>query len=201
VNGRAYLKGSAKGLTKGLTKGGKGCKIKLREDKFMKSLLEIIASLMILFTGVPSVSYGSADYIYFHSPDEMYLRADVVLICTVQSSEVKSIDITGTPETDDDFIYTIATVKADEVFKGDKKPGDTLEVKQLGGFYDSVYYYNDGADYLTVGSKYLLFLSTYETSPASLLNQTQAMYYVSGSEITPREGNTITITYEQLLAE
>jgi hypothetical protein len=167
----------------------------------MKTILELITTLIVTIYGFPAASYGSADYIYFNSFDEMYARADVILICTAETTSFKNLDIDSSPDGESYYVYTVSTVKADTVIKGDIKPGEKLEVKQLGGFYDNVYHFSDNTDYLTVGSQYLLFLSIYEDSPASLLNQTQAMYYVSGTRITPRDGNEITITIEDLITE
>jgi hypothetical protein len=92
-------------------------------------------------------------------------------------------------------VITVRTVEIVKVFKGDLKPGDTVEIKELGGQVDGVSYVEHEATPLVKEKTYALFLQTYPNAPASLLNSQQGKYLVTGaSGYASMPGNKITLS-------
>jgi len=145
--------------------------------------------------GLRSVDYHG-DWPSYDSLDVLYDRADLVVQGVLAgSSTVRKLDI-GDGTT---MVYTVADVTVAVVFKGSANTGQTVAVKQLGGRLDGVDYRAEAESYLSPGQTYLLFLETYEDSPASLLNPWQAQYVVDGSGgFSSSPGNAIRVSRADL---
>ncbi len=135
----------------------------------------------------------NADYPYYNSLQELYDAADLVIVARNNRNESTILNIGN------DIPYTVSSMSVTDVFKGDKSI-ESIDVKQLGGLMDGVMYISQGVEQLVQDGEYLLFLETYDKSPASLLNPIQGMYYVEGSTVTARPENSIAVTLEDLSA-
>ncbi|PZG23931.1 hypothetical protein C1I95_01780 [Micromonospora craterilacus] len=92
-------------------------------------------------------------------------------------------------------VVTVHRATVEKVHKGPVKPGDIIEVKEMGGTLDGVRYENADSAPIATGRSYLLFLETYPDSPASLLNPLQAKYELDADgNPASAPGNTITLT-------
>ncbi|MEV4624062.1 hypothetical protein AB0J74_35790 [Asanoa sp. NPDC049573] len=132
------------------------------------------------------------DYPHYRSAAELMDRASLVIEATVARPRVdklypdgggsgpKADPRAGAPEPVEDTAVVItvwsATIKV--VHKGPNKPGDVVDVHQVGGLLDGVSYEQDAAVPFREGDTYLLFLETYPDSSAALLNPYQAHYEV-----------------------
>ncbi|HBU81671.1 MAG TPA: hypothetical protein DEF35_08540 [Paenibacillus sp.] len=85
-------------------------------------------------------------------------------------------------------IYTIYTIKVAESFKGIHTAGDTIEVKQLGGQLGNTEIINDDNIKFIPTKDYVLFLETYEDTPASLLNSVQSLYVIKPAAKSTQPG-------------
>ncbi len=135
----------------------------------------------------------NADYPNYNSLQELYDAADLVIVARNNRNESTILNIGN------DIPYTVSSMSVTDVFKGDKSV-DSIDVKQLGGLMDGVMYISQGVEQLVQDGEYLLFLETYDKSPAALLNPVQGMYYVEGSTVTARPENSIAVTLEDLSA-
>lgn len=78
----------------------------------------------------------------------------------------------------DKIVYTVYEMRAQKVFKGTLKPGQTFEVKQMGGLVGKVRYMPEESAPLDQGNSSLLFMVSFPDAPASILNPTQGLYRV-----------------------
>lgn len=162
--------------------------------------------------------YG--DYPEYSSVDELAEKADVIIEGTVVNSRLEEIDDLIAPLGQDEKfkpneqpqsskkIYTVYTIKVSDAFKGVIKPGETIEVKQIGGEGENVIYVADESVEFVQNKKYIMFLTTYENSPATLLNPIQSSYSYdeesatlkSGQEelVSVNEKNNLTLTVGDL---
>jgi hypothetical protein len=150
----------------------------------------------------------SAYYPSFDSLDAMSKKADLILQGKVISSKFEMLDVGSNSSTDNPKLnpggktnneslpYTIYTVKIANILKGDTSKGSTIEVKQLGGLDkdSNTQYVEDDSQSLQINSNYVLFLSTYNNLPASLLNPIQGLYTISNNKIIANEKNSIKIS-------
>ena len=90
------------------------------------------------------------------------------------------------------------TVKVESIFKGSIIKGSTIEIKQLGGETNDVIHIEEGAPDININDEYIMFLETYDNSPASLLNNIQSLYYVENGVITKHPENNFNITMDIL---
>ena len=128
-----------------------------------------------------------ASYPNYSSIEQLAQRADLVIRGTMLSSRVESRDDSYTPDTDDPaanpggtakpepLVYTVYTFQITDCYKGCDALGATVDVKQLGGIVNNVTYSSSQVPF-TANKKYILFLATYDSSPADLLNPVQAAY-------------------------
>lgn len=137
--------------------------------------------------------FVNADYPYYNSLQELYDAADLVIVARNNCNESTILNIGN------EIPYTVSSMSVTDVFKGDKSI-DSIDVKQLGGLMDGVMYISQGVEQLVQDGEYLLFLETYDKSPASFLSPVQGMYYVEGSTVTARPENSIAVTLEDLSA-
>lgn len=138
-------------------------------------------------------AFVNADYPYYNSLQELYDAADLVIVARNNRNESTVLN------TGNEIPYTVSNMSVIDVFKGDKSI-DSIDVKQLGGLMDGVMYISQDVEQLAQDGEYLLFLETYDKSPASLLSPVQGMYYVEGSTVTARPENSIAVTLEDLSA-
>ena len=184
----------------------------------MRAPIAAAAVLAALATGVLSgcAATPAAEDVVYHanypaygSSTELIKKADLVIRGTAVSSRPDEMfpdipadqDPLTNPQaglTDEEIkafraengvVTTVATVRVDEVLKGDVAVGDLVEVSQLGGVKDGVKYRDETTTLLEADAKsgYVLFLSTYGAGkPSSLLNPQQAVYTVSaGGTLRP----------------
>ncbi|MEV1318065.1 hypothetical protein AB0J14_18520 [Micromonospora arborensis] len=151
-----------------------------------------------------------ADYPSYATADELFERASVVVQGRIDSSEQVLRVVQAAPqgqalpapveaERREGMVVTVRTIKVARVFKGNVKPGDVVQVKQLGGKLDGVTYTEEHGVPLQKNGQYMLFLETYSDQPASLLNPVQAQYPVeSGEVLRSLPGNGVNTSVTQL---
>jgi hypothetical protein len=136
----------------------------------------------------PVTIVASQDFPSYSSIDSLSQKADTIIEGTVENTRVEEInDMVKSDSKDERFnpggdpsaiskIYTIYTVKINDTYKGNYNPGDTIEVKQLGGqIGDTSLVAEDKVD-IASERDYIFFLATYVNTPASLLNPIQGLY-------------------------
>ncbi|MCG7376709.1 hypothetical protein MH215_06865 [Paenibacillus sp. ACRSA] len=144
----------------------------------------------------PITVIASEDFPNYSSINDLSDRADTIIKGNVIQTRVEVLnDRVQAPEADQenaqkvtleagneelafDKIYTIHTIQVAESYKGAFVAGDTLEVKQLGGQLNNTEIINDDHVSLIPTKDYVLFLETYEDTPASLLNSIQSLYVI-----------------------
>lgn len=137
----------------------------------------------------------SEDFPHYNSVNGLSEKADAVIKGKVVDSRVEEIDdMIHTDSTDEELnpggelfieknIYTIYTIQVDESFKGNYKPGDKLEFKELGGqIGDTTFVSEDRID-ISSANDYVFFLATYDDAPASLLNPIQSLYIYDSADM------------------
>lgn len=128
--------------------------------------------------------------------ESLYSMASVVVSGTVIETSVKWLDDMLDPgdPTDEkanpggerihaEQIYTVHQFKIENVYKGEWNRAEIIEVKQIGGEKDNKLLVVENISYLEEDKEYLLFLETYEKSPASLLNPIQGMYEIKDEKM------------------
>lgn len=163
-----------------------------------------------------SVEYHT-DYPSYASLDELWERADLVVVATV-GRDTRVEPLSATVDGDDDpqanpnagvdspgagpepLVTTVFQADVSRVFKGGRAAdAGPVEVSQLGGTHDGVTYTDPESVQLTPGSEYLLFLAVFPDSPASLLNPVQGQYPIGESgEPTALEGNDVGASLAEL---
>ncbi|WP_458126530.1 hypothetical protein [Paenibacillus sp. Z3-2] len=104
---------------------------------------------------------------------------DIVQITeAANENELETASDPGGEPSSFDKIYTIHTVQITESYKGAYTAGEQIEVKQLGGQLGNTEIINDDNLKLVPTKDYVLFLETYENTPASLLNSVQSLYVI-----------------------
>jgi hypothetical protein len=130
----------------------------------------------------------STDSPKYSSIEELSKKANTVIEGTILSSKVEELNDVITTNIQDPKqnpggatptsknVYTVYTVKVSNSYKGSVQPGNTIEIKQLGGESNNkTYILEDGIKFVA-NKKYVMFLETYKNSPASLLNSIQSCY-------------------------
>lgn len=130
----------------------------------------------------------SEDFPHYTSINGLSDKADTVISGKIVDTRVEEIDdIIHTDSADEELnpggelyveknIYTIYTIAVEETFKGNYKPGDKLEFKELGGQIGDITFVSEDAVSISSDHQYVFFLATYADSPASLLNPVQSLY-------------------------
>ncbi|MEU6795730.1 hypothetical protein ABZ907_28905 [Nonomuraea wenchangensis] len=160
-----------------------------------------------------------ADYPVYQTADELYQRATLVVeahlgdTARVVQDRPRPVPPGADPRSDpragapqgaaeppqEPIVTTVHQARVVKVFKGTAKPGDVIEVKELGGTVDGVTYEEAEGRPLERNRKYVLFLETYPDSPASLLSPEQGKYPVDAAgEPAPLTGNPIRLTRPDL---
>lgn len=179
------------------------------------------AVLMSACAAHPSEIIYQADYPDYTSAQALYSRATLVVEAritgtpTVTKMGAAPLDPSsaadprlnptagapaGVQATEPDTtVITVYTAHVVKVVKGEAKPGQVIEIKQLGGSLDGVTYKEMHTTPFKPGTGYTLFLETYPDSPASLLNPVQAVYpHDAQGNPTPLPENTIKLTRADL---
>lgn len=147
----------------------------------------------------------SADYPKYDNLDNLIDRADTVILGKIVDMRYEELNVAEQPKINDELnnpggeldetkdVYTVYDVKIVETYKGGMSTNEIIKVKQLGGVIGNTEYVLE--DYensnLENNREYILFLETYENSPASLLNPIQASYEVQMN----KEGKSIDTQY------
>lgn len=135
-------------------------------------------------TDAPVTIIASEDYPSYSSVDALSERADTIVKGNVIQTRVEALNDLAADEgaandpVSFDKIYTIYTVQVTDSYKGRYTAGDQIEVKQLGGQLGHTEIVNDDNVKLMPTKDYVLFLETYEDTPASLLNTVQSLYVI-----------------------
>jgi hypothetical protein len=165
-------------------------------------LVAVLLVPAVASCGSRTVEYH-ADWPSYESVEQLYARADLVVVATVRDG-VATRELKISSDGSDADVFTVAGASVVRAFKGDAKTGASVTVKQLGGEYQGVKYTVDDGDtaYLRPGVTYVLFLATFPDFPGvppSLLNPTQAQYELDGSgRPTSLAGNPITFSMAEL---
>jgi hypothetical protein len=143
------------------------------------------------------------DYPAYNSAAEMVDKATLVIEATVAGPHVDMLypsDDDGAHVEGTGVVVTVWSATITAIHKGSNKPGDAVDVKQMGGEFDGVVYEQHGGVAFREGVTYLLFLETYPDAAASLLNPTQAQYEVAedGSYRPVSPDNRITVSRADL---
>jgi hypothetical protein len=191
----------------------------------MKNLIVVLALVMASSacsdgSGEKAVPSGDktviyqADYPQYSTADKLYAAADLVILAdvgkAVRVQELKPETPTGSdpklnpaagaptqadaPQ-DDAMVITVFEATVKKVIKGTATVGQVIEVQQSGGEFKGVTYQEADAHALKQNAGSLLFLETYPTAPAALLNPLQGQYPLDASgEPTELPGNTVDIS-------
>lgn len=138
--------------------------------------------------GEPVTIGAAQDFPSYASIDSLSQTADTIIKGTVISTRVEKINDMVKSDSEDEQvnpggdpsdiskIYTIYTVKINDTYKGNYNPGDTIEVKQLGGQIGTENFVSENKLEIGSESDYIFFLATYVNTPANLLNPIQGLY-------------------------
>ncbi|GAA3820670.1 hypothetical protein GCM10022226_46280 [Sphaerisporangium flaviroseum] len=161
-----------------------------------------------------------ADYPSYQTADQLYQKATLVIEARLgstaqvvqekanpaaQGTDEKSNPQAGVPQgqaappEQQPVVTTVYPVEVVKVFKGSAKPGENIQVKELGGTVNGVTYKEPGSRPLEKGKTYVLFLETYPDSPASLLNPEQGKYPIDAAgNLAPLAENPVKLTRPDL---
>lgn len=156
---------------------------------------------------VNEVHYNAV-YPMYETAADLSAAADVVVKGEVIASAVKELgtleELTGEDAADPELnpggstaksetllVYTVHQVRVTEVVKGDVAVGSVIEVKELGGTLGDTKFLTPEGTLLGKGGEYLLFLKTFDGSPASLLNPIQSTYAYKDERLVSMDGNSI----------
>ncbi len=84
-------------------------------------------------------------------------------------------------------IFTVSDVTVEQVFKGDCKPGDIMQVKQMGGRYNNKDYYTEELEIFDTNMRGFFFLKTFLDYPAEAINPYQGFVKIVDSKVYPYE--------------
>jgi hypothetical protein len=194
----------------------------------VKGLLRRLGVVFVTAVFVAGCSAGEstilyeADYPAYDSPDALFDRATLVVEGRVTGTPRVLQQLEELPmdpqETDprlnpnagasqqaaaqaqeEPTVITVYSVEVLKVFKGEAKPGQIVEVKELGGQLDGVTYKEVDLISLQTEQSYTLFLETYPDSPAALLNPLQGKYPLDSSgNPQPLSDNPVKLTRNDL---
>lgn len=74
------------------------------------------------------------------------------------------------------LVYTVYDVEVSDAAQGPLSPGDTVEVRLVGGELDGVLHVWDGVEHPEVGEEYAFFLTDVTGDRAEALNPTQSLF-------------------------
>lgn len=131
-------------------------------------------------------SYGG-----YGSVKELCAASNTVIKGEVITVHAPEVLITGTITHGNDTeplkdVYTVSDVRVIESIKGTLKPGDVIQVKQLGGFYKDREYPTDHPETYTKNMQGVFFLITYDNGPADHINPSQGFVKLINGKIENR---------------
>lgn len=150
--------------------------------RWTMALLIASTTAMPACTSLGGSSAGAeGDYPAYSSDTALTEQADAVVMGDVVAEKSERIS-------DIDYRVVSVAVIADQ--KLTYAPGDVVEVKLMTGNVA------EPGPELALGTRYVLFLSIYDSVPASLLNPWQAFFEVRGDQIVSDPDNDITLSTE-----
>lgn len=174
----------------------------------------ICVAMLLLVTACasqegPTTILVSQDFPHYKSVEGLSEKADAIIKGKVVNTRVEAINDmikseskneelnpSGNPPIEEN-IYTVYTIEIEEAFKGNYKPGDKLDFKELGGQIGDLTLVAENSADISSENEYIFFLATYVNTPASLLNSIQSLYLYepadnSGANTKVAEKATIT---------
>ncbi len=133
-------------------------------------------------------------YMRYSEVQDICQAADCIIlgqVSKVYESEV--LNLITTPEGQEiGFVFTVSDVMVEQVFKGDCKPGDVVQVKQMGGHYNDKDFYDEEIGMLDISMRGFFFLNTDSHYPADTLNPDQGFVKIVEGKILPYTINGVT---------
>lgn len=180
-------------------------------------LVAVTLVLSLPYLNMSKIEYYKADYPSYDSQSDMENVADIVIEGKVINSQIQIINV-GQPLTSEDpkknpskdgkvtkeegdIVYTVSKVKVNEVYKGQNniKPGDIIEVKQLGGTMNNVTYKDKHTKPFENEKEYVMFLKDFQDGiPFSLINSTQGSYEKKENQYMGNSENKVKLDIESL---
>ncbi len=123
-----------------------------------------------------------ADYPSFTTVGEVSMASpDIVIAKIVRDDGIQEIDISADPGKPDIMSYRVYTIAPTEVLRGKWNAGEELKIKIRPEEKD--------APTFTAGDEAVLFLETYDTVPASLINPAQGSVRIKDGAVPKEERN------------
>lgn len=153
-----------------------------------------------------------ASFPKYSSLGELENQADLIVEGRILSTTFKFLNVAQKPSDPGDarlnpgtdpaesplIPYTIYDVEIQKVYKGVATEKETIQVKQVGGENQkTIFKVNDSTE-LKMNGDYIMFLATFDNSPASLLNPIQASYQLVDNQIIASDKNTIKLNFKDL---
>jgi len=138
--------------------------------------------------------YRHYDYGAWDSVKELSAESDAMfkgMVISVHSPEVMVtgyITSGGSNETLRD-VYTVSEICVEKVMKGDLKPGDVVQIRQLGGLYNGTEYPTDHPEILTKNMGGIFFVKLNGNMPAELINPSQGWVKIVDGKVNNRLEN------------
>lgn len=166
--------------------------LKKKDNKLFFMLIVVV--LVIAFFAITHKSELHADYPFYDTIEELYNRADVIVVAKVnKAGKTVNLDINADKTSNEDLEdkkipYTISEVEVVHIIKGEAEVNQVLQVKQLGDYKnqpESRLKEIDG--YLKKDKNVVLFLKGYEDIgmdvPYSILNPDQGILLIENGII------------------
>jgi len=150
-------------------------------QRVRRSGLTLVAAVAVMATSGCAPAGSNGDYPAYSSDTEMAESSDAVVVGDVLSDRREVIQ---------GFDYRVVSIEVLTDAKSLYAPGDLIEVKLHTGNVA------EPSPDLNVDNRYVLFLETYDSVPASLLNPWQAYYEVQHGTVVPDPDNDLTLGLE-----
>lgn len=152
-----------------------------------------------VFKGVKSTNeeglnpYRFYSYMAYGSIKQLCAASNTVIKGEVINVHAPEVLITGTITHGNDTeplkdVYTVSDVRVIESIKSSTlKPGDVIQVRQLGGFYKDRNYPKDHPEFYTKNMQGFFFLLTNDNGPADNINPSQGFVKLINGKIESSE--------------
>jgi len=123
--------------------------------------------------------YTHYDYITFGSIKELnaasnsIIKGEVISVHSPEAMTIGTINKGTASEKPMKAVFTVSDVRVIESLKGTLKPGDVIQVRQLGGSYKGIDYPTDYPEIYTPNMQGIFFLLTHDKGPADHVNPCQ----------------------------
>lgn len=134
---------------------------------------------MLALAGCSASPASEGDYPAYSSEAELVAAADAIILGEVTAERNDQLEGIG---------YRVVAVDVLADATSTYAAGDSVEVKLITGAVASP------DPQLEVGDRYVLFVETYDSVPASLLNPWQAHFEVTGDELIAAPDNDIELS-------